>query len=662
MKKIALLLILLSLPSPVSAGEGEDEPALRYEMEELVITASKTEQTAGEVPGNVTVISRQDIEDSASDSVSALLSREEGVTIRSPLGNDRQAAVDIRGMGDTAASNVVVMVDGVRRNFADLRGADLSLVSLDQVESLEIVRGAGSVLYGSGAVGGVVNIITKRPDGPPRVRTSTSYGSFGTLDARVSSDGRTKKWAYGATAGYYDSDGFRDNGYLRKKDAAAKISRRLGDCLVLDARGSWYEADQGLPGAVPAAWAYDPDLRDGTRNPNDFSHTEDVSASLGAEADLGPWGTLKVKRSYRVRDDSYIIGFSPLVPGEDQTDTIEENSRFLDASWRLSRVVGGLDQSLTLGLDHRKTDYIRQENSRNRRSNADVETLGLYALANISPARVLTLRAGGRTDVQEVTFRDDALKDFGGVPYWVNGPEATRDFDNTAWEAGVVWSPADWSELYFNGATSFRVPNVDELAFAAGTLESQTSRHLDAGVRLRLGSWVETSVTVFDIHTEDEIFFDQSLQANRNFEDDTLRRGVEARVRAWPASGLSIWANATILRATFENQDEATIPLVPEQTASAGVEYAPRPEWLLTAYADWVGERYDGNDMDNTRYEKLDSYLTAGAGVQYRADNLSAFVGVNNIFDQEYSSLAYSEAHYPMPGRSFRGGVTWTFP
>ncbi|MBU2489578.1 MAG: TonB-dependent receptor, partial [Proteobacteria bacterium] len=505
------------------------------------------------------------------------------------------------------------------------------------------------------------NIRTRRPDGPPRGSAAVSYGSFDSLDARAASDGRVGNWAYDLGAGHLDSEGYRDNGFLRKTDAGGKVSRWFGNRLAVDLSGSWYEARQGLPGPVPAEWVRDEDLRQNSRSPDDFSETQDLQASVGLMADLEQYGEINVRRSYRFRDDSYLMGFSPLIPRPDQTDDIEENSRFLNAGYRLPIRLLGRDHEISLGLDQAETDYIRQENSRRRRTNSRIRTLGVFATASAAVLETVTLKGGLRREDQGVRFRDDARKSFGGPSFWVNGVENETDFGNQAWEAGLVWKFVPGADLFGNVSQSFRAPNVDELAFAAGDLVSQEGLHLDAGVRARLGRRVELSLSLFQIRMKDEIFFDQTLQKNRNFEDDTLRQGLEAGVRAAPTGSLLLWANAAWLTAEFENTG-ATVPLVPEWTASGGADLDFLEHFLLSLSGQWVGERYDGNDFSNNRYEKLDAYLVADARLRYRRSDFEVWLGVGNVFNEMYSTLAYSEAYYPMQGRSVSGGVKWSFP
>ncbi|RLB01803.1 MAG: hypothetical protein DRG59_13545, partial [Deltaproteobacteria bacterium] len=139
-------------------AETSSEEYPLFKMDEMVITATREPDIIKKVPKNVSVITAEDIAMAPSNSIVDLLSREASLNLRSMFGNDKKAGLDIRGMGDTYVSNVIVMVDGFKLNPPDMAGADFSTIPLDQVERIEIVRGAGSVLYGNGAVGGVINI------------------------------------------------------------------------------------------------------------------------------------------------------------------------------------------------------------------------------------------------------------------------------------------------------------------------------------------------------------------------------------------------------------------------------------------------------------------------------------------------------------------------
>jgi outer membrane receptor protein involved in Fe transport len=625
-----------------------------------VVTATRIEERIKNIPRNVTVITSEDIEQAPSSNIVDLLAREAGINPRNFFGHDKQAGIDMRGMGDTFVSNVIVMVDGVKLNPPDMAGPDLSSIPLDQIERIEIVRGAGSVLYGDGAVGGVINIITKKGEKEPEACLYASYGSYDMFDGRTSYRGQIKKLRFSLNADYYDSEGYRDNGYLRKKDAGVHLAYDLLDSLTFTLASAYHEDDFGLPGGVAREDVDSRDRRTKTDRPNDFGETTDRRYVGGLEIDLEEWGHIKTNRGYRFRDNSFIMGYNPLITREDQTDSIDEDTKSFTLSYNAPHEIAGLEHRFQCGLDHHQTEYVREELSRNQRKNSKTESIGLFVTNDWSLTEDVIVRLGYRYNDYEGRFRTDQLALFGNVKRWVNGEVSTRPWSNNAYDVGVVYALSPETSFFASYATSFRIPNVDEFARAEDELTPQDGTHIDIGGRHHLKGAMEFAVTLFKIEMEDEIFFDEDLQLNRNFDEKTTRQGVEADVKVYPTDFLYLWGNYTYLEAKFEKK-ETCVPLVPRHKATFGLEWQILEPLVFSCTGTYVGSRFDGNDQDNNRFEKLDSYLVFDGKLTYECQGVKLFAGVNNIFDEMYSTVAYSETYYPMPTRNFYGGMEWRF-
>jgi iron complex outermembrane receptor protein len=145
---IIFSILFISIPLLLMAQEKE------VTLEEVVVTATRDTQEIRKIPANVTVITKDEIEQSNSKTVVDLLRNEADVVVRDFYGNGKTASVDIRGFGETGTLNTLVLIDGRRVNEIDLSGVDWSQISLDQVERIEIVRGSGTVLYGDNAIEG----------------------------------------------------------------------------------------------------------------------------------------------------------------------------------------------------------------------------------------------------------------------------------------------------------------------------------------------------------------------------------------------------------------------------------------------------------------------------------------------------------------------------
>jgi outer membrane receptor protein involved in Fe transport len=638
--------------------EGRNEA--RFELEEIVVTATRIEKQVKNIPRNVTVITSEDIEQAPSNNIVDLLAREAGTNLLSFFGRDKQAGIDIRGMGETFVSNVIVMVDGVRLNPPDMAGPDLSSIPLGQVERIEIVRGAGSVSYGDGAVGGVVNIITKKGQRKPEAHLYGSYGSYDTFDGRGSYRGQIKNLGFNLNAGYYDSDGYRDNGYLRKKDAGAHLAYDLVDYLRLTFASAYHEDDFGLPGGVSRQDVDSRDRRTQTDRPNDFGQTRARRYVGGIEIDLDKWGRVRASRGYRFRDNCFLLGHNPLIKREDQTDSIDEDTKTFNLSYDTGYEVAGLEHQFRCGLDHYQTEYVRQELSRNRRQNSKTESMGFFVINDWSLSRDLVFNLGYRHNEYEGLFRTDEHKLFGSLKRWVNGDPSTSNWSNNAYDVGLVYHLNPKTSLFASYATSFRIPNVDEFARAEDKLLPQEGTHIDIGARHHLKGVMELAVTLFQMRIEDEIFFDQDSQLNRNFDQTTLRRGVEADIRVYVKDSVYFWGNYTYVDAKFEKKN-TTVPLVPEHKTTIGMDWQFLEPFVFSVTGTYVGSRFDGNDQGNNRFEKLGSYTVFDCKLTYQRKGIKLFAGVNNIFDELYSTVAFSETYYPMPTRNFYGGLEWRF-
>ena len=188
-------------------------------------------------------------------------------------------------------------MDGRRVNEIDLSGVDWSQIPLDQVERIEIVRGAGSVLYGDNAAGGVINIITKKPEKPFSASAEVVGGSYGYNRESASVSGKWGPLSAILNTSHNSTDGYRENGFLRAEDVGGKVIYDLNENISFNLSGSFHQDDTGLPGALPKA-IYKVDRR-ATIAPDDKAKTDDWYLALGTKAKLWDFGRLEMNLSYR---------------------------------------------------------------------------------------------------------------------------------------------------------------------------------------------------------------------------------------------------------------------------------------------------------------------------------------------------------------------------
>src|SRR6266849_6175703 len=160
MRRGFVALLLLVVAAPARAQDAE-------RLEPVVVTATRTEQRLGEAPASVSVLTREDISQTAAQSLDDLLRQVPSFSLfrrsSSLVGHPTTQGVSLRGIGPSGASRALVLVDGIPVNDPFGGWIPWSRVPLLSVEQIEVVRGGGSALWGNGALGGVINVITRHP-------------------------------------------------------------------------------------------------------------------------------------------------------------------------------------------------------------------------------------------------------------------------------------------------------------------------------------------------------------------------------------------------------------------------------------------------------------------------------------------------------------------
>jgi iron complex outermembrane recepter protein len=631
--------ILLQAFIPVSADDTKDEQARSFSLNEIVVTADRYDQVVERIPAQLTVITREDIQESPSKNVVDLLSTEGGLVKRGFLGNDKKAAIDIRGMGETSVSSVLVLVDGIRINPADMAGPDLSTVTLDQIERIEILRGAGTVLYGNGAVGGVVNIITRCPEGETRVNAKVEAGSFDTFNTTLSAGGSAGSLRLTGLGNFASSDGYRENGKFDNQHVDVKAAVDLSDNSVLQGKLQVHQDAYGFPGPLTKD-QFQQNPRQSMDTTGSDGKTRSDMIGVGLDTYIGDAWHFSGLFTSTERENRWVQLNTP--------GRIHERSYEFNFKTQWQKQLAGHSNELSLGFDYRQTDYDQTTSFASKPYQQD--SYGLFLMDKVTLHDQWVVQAGSR-----VHRYDNEMKTSG---------EQTQ-FDATDFTAGLIYlispTPHIKGSLFINYAESFRIPDIDELGFATEDIRPQSGVHWDAGVKLVYNNRAELSLTRFYIRIEDEIWFDPLNYINTNYDEPTSRRGAELAIRFYPYKKLRLWGLFSYTEAVFEDS-KTTLPTVPNHKASAGVHWAPCA-WLHGAAAySYVGNRPQGGDPSaGTDYQNMPSYQTLDTKLtmDIAPCHLKFFVAVNNLLDASYYSLSYYDNIYPSPDRNYRIGLEW---
>ena len=254
---------------------------------------------------STSVITAAEIERSPSQSLPDLLARETGVQILHQSGNPLGVndAVDLRGFGAFAQSNVLILVNGRRYQDFDLQGFDFATIPRNSIERIEVTRGnSGAVLYGDGAVGGVINIVTKTTAEPgAHGRVEGAVGSYGYQEGRFSASNSSGPWTTSFYGNVATVSGYRQNNEVRQDNAIGNINYRTADLsgyLTLDLD----RQRQNLPGNLPNRPLVYPTTLDDPRAsvfPSDWGHKQDVNITAGVSKTLWSGAELTVDGGVR---------------------------------------------------------------------------------------------------------------------------------------------------------------------------------------------------------------------------------------------------------------------------------------------------------------------------------------------------------------------------
>lgn len=641
-------------------------------LEEVVVTATRDTQEIRKIPANVTVITKEEIGQSNAQNVVDLLRNEADIQVEDYYGNGKSAVVDIRGFGETGPLNTLVLVDGRRVNAIDLSGVDWTQIPLDQVERIEIIRGAGSVLYGDNAAGGVINIITKKPEKPFSASAEVVGGSYGYNRESASVSGKWGPLSAILNTSHNSTDGYRENAFLRAEDVGGKVTYDLNENISFNLSGSFHQDDQGLPGALPKA-IYEVDRR-ATLAPDDKAKTDDQYLDLGAKAKLWDFGRLEMDLSYRNRE---VNTFWQSYSEKDQSNisTWGVTPRYI-----LEKPLWILPNKLTLGLDFYDSDskVLSESSFGSGRVEVTKQSTGAYVLDELSLLKSLILSMGYREEW--ATY--DLFQEI---------PRATdkENISEPAWNVSLDYLFDKKSSAWLGVKRSFRFPVSDELiqyfpVFEVNrSMKPQTGYQYEAGVRHAFTDQIETSLTLFCIENRDEIFFNPYTYTNENF-PKTERLGIELGTKVKPLQWLTLWGNYSYIKPTLQAEPYSgnDIPGVPRHKGSLGADVQigrlliERLDLsghlgricdglLFSTSANLVGSRYFISDWAN-QDDKLGGYYSINAKLSYTWKGLKAFVGVNNLTNQKYSEFGVVNAtgaqyFYPSPGRNFIGGMSYIF-
>jgi iron complex outermembrane receptor protein len=623
-RRSALALSLFSVFS-VQAATNEDEAA-------IVVTASRFGSPALEQPIAIQVITAEQIRESTAVNVSEVLSKIGGVHARINFLGVPDSPIDLRGFGMTGDQNTLVLVNGQRISENELATARLSAIPLDSIQRIEILRGAGAVLYGSGATGGTINIITRSPlAATPGGSVSVALGSHDMRDARGGLNVGSGPWGLNLHAQHRRSDNYRDNN-RSEQDMVSGEWRYVGDAGHLALRFGADDQRARLPGPrTEAQLKTDPR---GTSTPNDFVNSRTGQVDLYGEHRLGDV-TLAADFGQRRKQSRFYSDF-----GFGLTSRQDANVNVTTVSPRAhwSTTLAGMPNRLTAGFDWSEWSYGNDTLSSfgNRDETGRQHNRAAYIRDELGLTSTTRLTFGVRRERVEQAQKERLTP----LPKSDDSNALTASELALQQQLGGGWS------AYGRIGRSFRVANIDEnrcfFPPCAPLLEPQTSRDREIGVQWRAGR-AAFRASLFDIALNNELHYNAITFANVNLQP-TRRRGLELEGTAPLGSAFELNAryahtDARFREGTYGGFDVSgnEVPLVPRQRASLALAWKIAVATRLTFALSHVGpQRYD-NDQRNL-FRRMPAYNLADIKLSHAMGQWRLAAGINNLFDKAFYS------------------------
>ena len=636
---------IILLPAPLS--------------EAVTVTATRTETRLSDVAGSMVVLSSRDVSTTAAATLDDALRQIPGFTLFRRTGsraaNPTTQGVSLRGVGASGASRALVLADGIPLNDAFGGWVYWGRVPREAVEQIEVLRGGASSLYGSSALGGVVNIITRRPYANA-FSLQASYGNEETPEASLFAARKRGRWSASIGAEF-----FRTRGYVTvaenergRVDVPAGVRRSTIELTV--AREITSGARAFLRGSL-----FGEARTNGTPLQFNRTHTRQLSAGLDWQDESAGAFNIRAYGGTQGYDQTF-SAVSADRENETLTRTQRSPSQFKGFSAQWSRGLGR-HQTLVSGLELQEVRGASDEiifAAGRPASLADAggrqRNLGLFIEDLINVNSSLLLRVGARMDRWRNT---DAFQATRALATGTGSTGIFPDRTETAFspQGSVLYRMTDSLSLNASVYRAFRAPTLNELyrGFRVGDVLTLSNENLraerltggEAGGRFvsqnrRLTAhatffWTEVTRSVANVtlRVAPGLITRQRQNLGR-----TRSRGLELETdvqlsNTWSVSGGYLFVDASVLEFPVNMALEGNrLPQVARHSFTFQARYINPSSFTLAFQGRASSTQFD----DDQNLFPLDAYFTLDAFLSRRvARNLEAFVAAENVFNQRYT-------------------------
>lgn len=632
-----LFLLPVTCAAATAAEKAEALPV--FTLDEVVVTATREPVQNASVPAAVSVVTRKDIETKHYQTVGEALKSVPGVTIPSCSATGANYATN--RLYVNGSSSIVVLVDGQREN---LNGNPFSVFepgeysNLDNVERIEVLKGSASTLYGSDAVGGVINIITRKPAaGQSRTSVTGIWGSAGAQTYRFYNSGRTPAGFYWTAAAQKEKMGNYDDG------AGNKVFNRLdGETYDVQLGKTWQDKAEVALSLHRYLLDYGfPDI--GYRFYDQAYYTGKMGT--GSKDETRYAARFKYKFTDRLQNTFSIYT---------RDYTLDDRNNNSATRWQMQENNWGLSDQLTWktgvhkltgGYDYYRDTLDRYQDSTTAFKNKDISNSAFF-LQDELQLGPWSLTPG---------LRVNHNSEYG---------------HNTCFSGAVGYAFNDLTSAYASYQEFFRAPSLYEVygGYGSRELDPEKGSTRELGLNTRLDSKTTVTARLFQTDADNLISFDRAHYRYYNVGSETTRGwNLQLEKNFDPQWSLRAGYTHLAIDAVSAKANENRNGVIPKGVYNFDLQYQQRKlGGSLTARG--VIDRPGYKWYENQVSDSFKTFWLLDAAVNYRpTKNMQLFFKVNNIFDRLYTEVPYDmrtpggDRWYSQPGRFFLTGVQFTF-
>jgi vitamin B12 transporter len=602
-----IVVLLTALACLASAQELKEEV---QKVEPVVVTATKVETPAERIGASVTVVTEEEIRNFNYTRIEEALRAVPGVDIQRAGSPGKATTLRIRGAG---GQQVQVLVDGMRVSSPTLGAADLAELTLDAVDRIEVLRGPQSTLYGANAIGGVVNIITKKGQGPPKGAVWAEAGNYQTFRESANTQGAFGPFNFNLSVTRFDTAGQFDNDRAGQTSIGGRIGYDFPWKGELSVTGRYEKLNLELPiSSTFPTTVFDPNSRNDLETwLYNAAYTQKIFDWWHLRARFGQWSNFSdFKDSPPPADDS-------VIRSRINADRLEGEllNTFDIGPWT----------SLTVGVEERyETGKNRTSGDFPSQFSEELNTVSLFGQGEIRLFDRLFLGGGVRWENSD-TFEDS-------VTGRVSAAFVIR-------ETG--------SKLRFAWGQGFRAPTINDLffpGFGNTDLAPEKSEGWEIGVDQKFwGDRVRAGATYFNTHFTNLIQFNFDPGTGL-FRPENVGRarteGVEVYLEVDPLPWLTLYGNYTYLDAR-DITAGTELRRVPRNSWATGLEVTPHERVRLFVQAKVVSSQ-----LESTFAGRNPGYYRLDVGGTFRILGKVGYLGgldltarIDNVTDQRYDEV-----------------------